>query len=196
MTRIEKLKQAFTALQSQIGNDPISLALGDYVIYKGQEVECYGTLCKPGEIQFASLVNKEVNITSISEDGMEYGIDGCAWVNRSSLLYVRDADIDSLSKIIAMLEEEEDGGDEECEQEDDEFDEDESEMEIGEQHVSGLAPAAVWPFPEEVNYAMPGSDRSILNLHDTVSHKPFDLRDQKSLHRSMLDAQDNAEKKK
>ena len=184
MTRIQQIKNAFTHLQSQIGDDPISLALGDYVVYKGQEVECYGTLCKPGEIQFKHLVNKEVNITAISENGMDYGIDGCAWVNRSSLLYVRDADIESLSLIIKMLEDEEEEGEEDGEEDGEDFDEedesDESDMEVD--HA------------QEPEYRNP-SDRGILNLQDGLrpAHTS-DLRDQKSLHKSLLAAQDNARK--
>lgn len=97
---IEQIKATYANLQQRLGDQPLSLALGDYVIYEGERINAL-----PYSWKMAELKDKEVIITAISADASRYCIEGWnVFVDRASLRFVREGDIESLTRIVQMLD--------------------------------------------------------------------------------------------
>lgn len=98
--RVESVKQILINMQAQVRGQRLSLALGDYVIYRGERINAL-----PYSWKMPAFVDKLCIISAISSDASKYCIEGQnVFVDRASLTFFRDADPDSLTRIIMMLE--------------------------------------------------------------------------------------------
>lgn len=93
-------------IQEAIGDQPISLAIGDIATYLGPDRD--KTHLLPEEIPLFEEIGEEVIVTAISATGDEYGIEGLNWVPRTALKFERHADVESLTKALIIIENEED----------------------------------------------------------------------------------------
>lgn len=117
-SRADSVRKVLIGMQGQVRGQPLSLALGDYVVYEGERINALPYSWKMPDLKGILCI-----ISAISSDASKYCIEGRnVFVDRASLKFFRDADPDSLTRIIMMLDgeeepQEEESGEDESDQE-------------------------------------------------------------------------------